>query len=54
MDEVDEKNFCHYYGISFKRTILKLLDHSYAKSSFTTFERHLTVEDFMGMGQHRT
>ena len=31
---------CHYHGIFFKSTILKLLDHSYAQSSFVTIRRH--------------
>ena len=28
-DKLDEDDFYHYYGILFKSTILKLIDHSY-------------------------
>ena len=35
-EQLDENNFCDYYGIFFESTILKLLDHSYGQSSFAT------------------
>ena len=42
-----------------ENAITKVLDHSYVQSSFSTinrhlvFERHLTIEDFTDMDQHR-
>ena len=39
-EQLDENNFCDYYGIFFESTILKLLDHSYGQSSFATITKH--------------
>ena len=39
-EQLDESDFRHYYGIFFKVTILKLLDHSYVQRSFATIRRY--------------
>ena len=39
-EKLDENNFHHYYGSLFNSTILKLIDHSYVQSSFTTITKH--------------
>ena len=42
-DQLYENDFCHYYGIFFESTILKLLDHSYVQSSLQQSEGTLTT-----------
>ena len=46
-----------YGNFLFESAIPKTLDGSYVQSSFSTittaFERHVTIEDFTDMNQHR-
>ena len=39
-EQVDENDFRLYYGNFFESTILKLLEHSYVRSSFTNIKRY--------------
>ena len=39
--------------IFFESVIPKVLDYSYVQSSFSTITRHLAIEDFMDMDQHK-
>ena len=45
-EQLDESDFRHYYGIFFKVTILKLLDHSYVQRSFATIRRFTLTTEF--------
>ena len=40
LEQLDENDFYHYYGIFLEGIIPKLLDHSYVQSSFATITRH--------------
>ena len=39
-EQLDENDFRLYYDNFFESTILKLFEHSYVPSSFTTIKRH--------------
>ena len=39
-EQLDENDFRLYYGNFFESTILKLLEHSYVRSSFTNIKRY--------------
>ena len=39
-EQLDESDFCHFYGIFFESTIPKLFDHSYVQSSFAAIARY--------------
>ena len=39
--------------IFFGSVISKVIDHGYVQSSFSKITRHLTIEDFTDMDQHK-
>ena len=59
-EQLHESELLHCYGNSFENAILKVLITAIFKvlsqqsrgTSTTSFERHLTVEDFTDMHQH--
>ena len=61
-EKVDENEIRYCYGKSFFESVIpKIIYHNYVQSSFSTiamhlttgFERHLTIEDFTDVKQHR-